>query len=144
MRSLFKTVALALATLLAAVLLVVLQWLLKRVTLRLIHLGGGTFRASESEEILFEYLRDEPFTLTGYISLKNMTEDDLTIIREYVRLTTNGGYELYAEEEYYGEQKEQVINIEKLPALTGIKVTLQQPKGIPKHYSWDFYMGVVG
>jgi len=43
-------------------------------------------KADGSEQILFEYVRNEPFTLSGYVNLKNMEDGDKVTIREYIKM----------------------------------------------------------
>ncbi len=112
--------------------------------LTLTHLGSGTFKTSATEEPIFEYTCNEPFTFTGYVNLKNMEDGDTVVLRQYVKLAINGEYTLYAEEEYVGKQREPLIHIEKLPALKAIKITVQQTSGSFKYLPWEFYAGKVG
>jgi len=124
------------------ILLDILYRILAMGKLTLTHLGSGNFKASPTEETVFEYTKTEPFTITGYINLKNMTENDITIIREYIKLDIDDEYTLYAEEEYREKQKEPMINIEKLPAMKGVKITIQQTGGELKYYPWEFYSAI--
>ncbi|MEM2249935.1 MAG: hypothetical protein QXO00_02390 [Candidatus Bathyarchaeia archaeon] len=139
-----KIITITLLTVIILYMLQILTYFLQRMRLTLTHLGSGKFKTSETEEIVFEYAKTEPFTISGYINLKEMEEGDTIIIREYVKLATNGDYTLYAEEEYNGKQKEPILHISKRPAMNGIKITIQQTKGTFKQVSWEFYGGVVG
>lgn len=139
-----KTLRTFLMLVVSLIFLDVLYRILAMSKLTLTHLGSGNFKASPTEETVFEYTKTEPFTITGYINLKNMAEGDITIIREYIKLAIDDEYTLYAEEEYRGKQKEPIINIEKLPAMKGVKITIQQTAGEMKYYPWEFYSGVVG
>jgi hypothetical protein len=143
-RALERTIALTFAVILVGVIIAVLAWFLERQKLTLTHLGSGTFMTSSTEEPIFEYTRTEPFTLTGYVNLKNMEDGDTIYLRQYVKLAIDDEYTLYAEEEYRDKQKEPLINIEKLPAIRGIKVTVQQVSGTYKYLPWEFYGGRVG
>lgn len=139
-----KIITITLLTVIILYMLQILTYFLQRMRLTLTHLGSGKFKTSETEEIVFEYAKTEPFTISGYINLKEMEEGDTIIIREYVKLATNGDYTLYAEEEYNGKQKEPMVWIEKLPAMKGIKITIQQTRGTFKYIPWEFYGGAVG
>jgi len=130
--------------LLVAIFIECFYYIIGKARIQMTHLGSGNFKASSSEEIVFEYMRNEPFTISGYINLKNMDDGDEVWIRQYVKLAVDDEYSLYAEEEYQGKQKEPLIHIEKLPAMRGIKVTIQQTKGEPKYFPWEFYGGVAG
>jgi hypothetical protein len=143
-RVLEKTIALTVAVVLVGVIIAFLIWFLERQKLTLTHLGSGTFKTSPTEEPIFEYTRNEPFTFTGYVNLKNMEDGDEIIIRQYVKLAVDDEYALYAEEPYYGKQKEPLVNIKKLPVLRGVKVTIQQTRGEPKYVPFEFYAGRVG
>jgi hypothetical protein len=143
-RVLERTIALTFAVVLVGVLITILIWFLERQKLTLTHLGSGTFKTSPTEEPIFEYTRNEPFTFTGYVNLKNMMDGDEIIIRQYVKLAVDDEYTLYAEEPYYGKQREPLVNIGKLPVLRGVKVTIQQTSGEPKYVPFEFYAGRVG
>jgi hypothetical protein len=142
-RVLERTIALTFAVVLVGVIIAVLVWFLERQKLTLTHLGSGTFKTSPTEEPIFEYTRNEPFTFAGYVNLKNMEDGDEIIIRQYVKLAVDDEYTLYAEEPYYGKQKEPLVNIKKLPVFRGVKVTIQQTKGTPKYVPWEFFGSVV-
>jgi hypothetical protein len=73
-----------------------------------------------------------------------MEDGDAIYLRQYVKLAIDSDYTLYAEEEYRDKQKEPLINIEKLPAIKGIKVTIQQVSGSLKYLPFEFYAGRVG
>ncbi|MEM2587948.1 MAG: hypothetical protein QXV23_06575 [Candidatus Bathyarchaeia archaeon] len=112
--------------------------------LTLTHLGSGNFKASSEERTVFEFMRDEPFTLSGYINLKNMVDGDTVVIREYIKTALDVDYTLYHEETYYGKQTTPILYISKRPAMKGIKITIQQTSGEPKYFQWEFYGGIVG
>jgi hypothetical protein len=139
-----KTVTLTLAITLVGIIIAVLAWFLERQKLTLTHLGSGSFMTSPTEEPIFEYTRTEPFTFTGYVNLKNMEDGDTIYLRQYVKLAIDDEYTLYAEEEYHDKQKEPLINIEKLPVLKAVKITVQQVSGSFKYLPWEFYAGRVG
>jgi len=143
-RLLERTVTLTLAITLVGVIVAFLVWFMERQKLTLTHLGSGSFMTSPTEEPIFEYTRTEPFTFTGYVNLKNMEDGDTAYLREYVKLAIDEDYTLYAEEEYRDKQKEPLINIEKLPVLKGIKITVQQVSGAFKYLPFEFYAGRVG
>jgi hypothetical protein len=143
-RLLEKTITLTLAITLVGIIIAVLTWFLERQKLTLTHLGSGTFMTSSTEEPIFEYTRTEPFTFTGYVNLKNMEDGDTIYLRQYVKLAIDEDYTLYAEEEYRDKQKEPLINIEKLPVLKAVKITVQQISGSFKYLPWEFYAGRVG
>jgi hypothetical protein len=143
-RILERTIALTFALVLVGVIISVLVWFLERQKLTLTHLGSGSFMTSSTEEPIFEYTRTEPFTFTGYVNLKNMEDGDTIYLRQYVKLAIDDEYTLYAEEEYRDKQKEPLINIEKLPVLKAVKITVQQVSGEPKYIPWEFYAGRVG
>ena len=142
-RVLERTIALTFAVVLVGVLITILIWFLERQKLTLTHLGSGTFKTSSTEEPIFEYTRNEPFTFSGYVNLKNMEDGDEIIVRQYVKLAVDEDYTLYFEEPMHGKQKEPLYHIEKLPALKAIKVTIQQTKGTPKYIPWEFFGSVV-
>ena len=112
--------------------------------LKLTHLGSGTFKTSPTEETIFEYTKNEPFTISGYVNLKNINENDTIILKEYIKLSIDGEYTLYAKEEYSGKLEQPLIRIKKLPAMKGVKITIQQTKGTAKYVPWEFYAGYVG
>jgi hypothetical protein len=143
-RILERTIALTFALVLVGVIISVLVWFLERQKLTLTHLGSGSFMTSSTEEPIFEYTRTEPFTFTGYVNLKNMEDGDTIYLRQYVKLAIDSDYTLYAEEEYRDKQKEPLINIEKLPVLKAVKITVQQVSGSFKYLPFEFYAGRVG
>ena len=101
-------------------------------------------KADGSEQILFEYVRNEPFTLSGYVNLKNMEDGDKVTIREYIKMAIDDDFHLYEEATYVNKQEKPIIYIRKLPALRGIRITLQQTEGIFKYFPFEFFMGVTG
>lgn len=119
------------------------QLMLLRAKLTLTHLGSGNFLASPEERTVFEFARNEPFVLSGYINLKNMVEGDCVTIREYVKAGLDVDYTLYHEETYFGKQLTPILYISRRPAMRGIKITIQQQAGEPKYFQWEFYMSVV-
>jgi hypothetical protein len=80
----------------------------------------------------------------AYTSWKRLLHDKLHGRAKYVKLAIDEDYTLYAEEEYRDEQKEPLINIEKLPVLKAVKITVQQISGSFKYLPWEFYAGRVG
>jgi hypothetical protein len=142
-RILERTIAFTFAVILVGVIISLLIWFLERQKLTLTHLGSGSFMTSSTEEPIFEYIRAEPFTFSGYVNMKNLEDGDEIIIREYVKLGVDEDYTLYFEEPIHNKQKEPLYHIEKLPALKAIKVTIQQTKGTPKYVPWEFFGSVV-
>ena len=143
-KTLERTLSLSITLIIVVLLIQALIYLLERSRLALTHLGSGTFKTSPTEETIFEYTRTEPFTISGYVNLKNMEEGDAIILREYVKLTVDDEYALYAEETYIGTQEQPLVKIKKLPAMRGVKVTIQQTSGTPKYVPWEFYGGFAG
>lgn len=109
--------------------------------LRLKHLGSGNFLASPEERTLFEYVNTNPFTIEGYINLKNMVDGDMVIIKEYVKIALDVDYSLYHEEVIEGAQRQTMLYIHRRPSMKGLKITIQQVKGEPKYFQWEFYGG---
>ena len=130
-------------TILAAMNLI-MDFFKARLPLALTHLGSGTLKADGSEQVLFEYVENVPFTIMGYVNLKNMADGDVTVLRSYVKLAVDDEYSLYASETYYNKQSQPLVHIKKLPALRGFKITFQQEGGEFKYYPFEFYRGNVG
>jgi hypothetical protein len=144
LRSLMAMLMIPLILYMMLVVINLIMEFLKTRLLTMVHLGSGTLKADGSEQVLFEYVRNEPFTIMGYVNLKNMTDGDVTTINSYVKLAVDDEYTLYASQTYRNKQKQPLLYIQKLPALRGFKITLKQEKGEYKYYPFEFYMGVVG
>jgi len=128
-KTLERTLSLSITLIIVVLLIQALIYLLERSRLALTHLGSGTFKTSPTEETIFEYTRTEPFTISGYVNLKNMEEGDAIILREYVKLTVDDEYALYAEETYIGTQEQPLV-----------KITLQQTSGtLYKEFPYQFF-----
>ena len=143
-KTLEKTLSLSIILVIVAFIIQIITFFLEKGKLTLTHLGSGTLKTGPTEEIIFEYSRTEPFTLSGYINLRNMEEGDTMVLREYVKLAVDEEYVLYAEQTYVGKQEQPLIRIRKLPAMRGVKITLRQTSGTPKYVPWEFYAGFVG
>ena len=143
-KTLEKTLSLSIILVVVAFIIQIITFFLEKGKLTLTHLGSGTLKTGPTEEIIFEYSRTEPFTLSGYINLRNMEEGDTMVLREYVKLAVDEEYVLYAEQTYVGKQEQPLVRIRKLPAMRGVKITLRQTSGTPKYVPWEFYAGFVG
>ena len=143
-KTLERTLSLSITLVIVVLLIQALIYLLEKSRLTLTHLGSGTLKTGPTEEIIFEYSRAEPFTISGYVNLRNMEEGDTMILRAYVKLAVDGEYVLYAEQKYVGKQEQPLVRIRKLPAMRGVKITLRQTSGDPKYVPWEFYGGFVG
>ena len=143
-KTLEKTLSLSIILVVVAFIIQIITFFLEKGKLTLTHLGSGTFKTSPTEEIIFEYSRTEPFTISGYVNLKNMEEGDTIILREYVKLMVDEEYALYAEQMYVGKQEQPLVRVRKLPAIKGVKITIQQTSGAPKYVPWEFYGGFAG
>jgi len=143
-KTLEKTLSLSIILVIVAFIIQIITVFLEKGKLTLTHLGSGTLKTGPTEEIIFEYSRTEPFTLSGYINLRNMEEGDTMVLREYVKLAVDEEYVLYAEQTYVGKQEQPLVRIRKLPAMRGVKITLRQTSGTPKYVPWEFYAGFVG
>jgi len=143
-KTLEKTLSLSIILVVVAFIIQIITFFLEKGKLALTHLGSGTLKTGPTEEIIFEYSRTEPFTLSGYINLRNMEEGDTMVLREYVKLAVDEEYVLYAEQTYVGKQEQPLVRIRKLPAMRGVKITLRQTSGTPKYVPWEFYAGFVG
>jgi len=117
----------------------VISYILEKTHLTLTHLGSGTLKTGPTEEIIFEFARAEPFTISGYVNLRNMEEGDIMVLKVYVKLAVDGEYVLYAEQTYVGKQEQPLVRIRELPAMKGVKITLRQTSGTPKYVPWEFY-----
>ena len=111
--------------------------------LKLKHLGSGNMKADGTEQIIFEFSRNEPFKLEGWISLENMENGDTLVVRQYEKLDVDDKYVMHAEDVYYDAQKEKLIRISPKIGMRGVKITIQQTSGSYKYYPWEFYMAVV-
>ena len=78
-------------------------------------------------------------TFEGWIDLSNMQAGDAVVIKEYVKLKSNGTYRLYDSAEYSGVQAKPGLYVVKLPAKYGIKVTLEQTAGVNRDYDYNFF-----
>jgi len=110
--------------------------------LRLVHLGSGKMVADGTEQIVFEFVCQEPFVIDGYVNLKEMEAGDVIVIREYVKLAVDKEYGLYDDETYSGAQERPMVYVRPKPSIYGAKITLQQTAGVFKSFEWEFYKGV--
>lgn len=107
------------------------------------HLGSGSFRPSETEETLFEFSRNTPFGITGYVALDKLEPNDAVMLGAYVALANTEPLP-YAKQVYDYDTLERMnsrlVLIEKLPAMKYVKFTIQQVSGTPKPVAWEFYL----
>ena len=73
-----------------------------------------------------------------------MENGDKIILREYIKMSLDDEFHLYEEETYENKQEQPLIHFRKLPALRGIRITLQQTEGAFKYFPFEFFMGVTG
>ena len=103
--------------------------------------GRGTIVTDGSEQTVFEYV-GAISTISGYIDLSNMEDEDVIIIRSYVKLGPDRDYVLYDSETFTGRQAEPALHL--LPRLSGyaMKITIQQTEGTYKSFDYLFVKGV--
>lgn len=104
------------------------------------HLGSGTTLADGSEQILLDFAIDKPVKVSGWVSLKNMEDEDVVILREYHRLTIDGETQLFNVKTVRGKQEQPLVLVAPKPSLKGVRITLQQVAGTYKYYPWEFFM----
>ena len=97
----------------------------------------GTLPADGTEQTLAEAVG--LMTFEGYVDLANMEVGDTVIIREYVKLKSEGTYRLFDSATYSDAQTKPALHVVKLPAKYGIKVTLEQTAGVNRDYDYNFF-----
>jgi hypothetical protein len=100
-----------------------------------------TIIADGTEQVLLEYF-GRISTVSGYVDLSNMVDEDTVVIRAYVKIKEDGEYKLYQKDTYYGTQTAPALYV--MPRLSGFafKITLQQTTGAYKNYDYLFVKGV--
>jgi hypothetical protein len=96
----------------------------------------GTLIADGSEQTLVEFIGVG--TISGHVDLQKMTDDDIVIIRYYIKLKEDGEYKLYDEETYVGVQTKPVIHFKPITVDVALKITLQQTAGTYKSFDYNF------
>ena len=104
-------------------------------------LKSGTLEATGGEDVVIEYASNEPFTITGWIDLKNMQEGDTVVISQSFILADETEYSLFAERTYSGVQSQPLLHITPRQAVKKAKVTLKQTSGTLKKFPFEFYKG---
>lgn len=101
----------------------------------------GTLTASGTEQnlVLDEVSGNPQRHLEGYVDLSNMTSGDTVIIRQYMKIASDGSYVKYAEETYSGAQSLPLLHIVTKPAKYGLKLTLQQTAGTYRQFPYQFF-----
>jgi hypothetical protein len=101
----------------------------------------GTLTADGTEQnvVLDEITGNPTRYLEGYIDLSNMESGDAVVIREYMKIKSDGGYVKYAEETYSGVQSIPLLYIITKPGRYGIKITLQQTSGTYRNFPYQFF-----
>jgi hypothetical protein len=101
----------------------------------------GTLTADGTEQnvVLDEVSGNPSRYLEGYIDLSNMASGDTIVIREYMKIKSDGGYVKYAEETYSDAQTLPLLHILTKPGRYGIKVTLQQTAGTYRNFPYQFF-----
>ena len=74
----------------------------------------------------------------GLIDLANMTSGDTVLIKEYVKLKSEGAWRLYATTTYTGAQTECAIHATRKLSEYGWRITLQQTAGVNRDYDYEF------
>jgi hypothetical protein len=96
----------------------------------------GTLIADGSEQTLVEFIGIG--VISGHVDLQKMTDDDIVIIRYYIKLKEDGEYKLYDEETYVGVQTKPVIHFKPITVDVALKITLQQTAGTYKSFDYNF------
>jgi hypothetical protein len=112
----------------------------EQVKLKLTPLKAEVLNATGEEDTVVEYSDAEPFTLVGWVNLKNMASGDTVVIKESHFLAKDTDYTLYATRTYKDAQSQPLLRITPTQALKGCKVTLQQTSGTLKSYPYEFYI----
>jgi hypothetical protein len=101
--------------------------------------GTLTVDGTEQNIVLDEITGNPSRYLEGYIDLSNMASGDTIVIREYMKIKSDGGYVKYAEETYSGAQTLPLLHILTKPGRYGIKITLQQTAGTYRNFPYQFF-----
>jgi len=99
----------------------------------------GTLTADGTEQTVVEETGTLEFKLDGYIDLSNLASGDTVVVREYMKVKSNGSYVKYAEETYSGSQPLPLLHIITKPARYGLKITLQQTSGTYRSFDYQFF-----
>ena len=104
-------------------------------------IAKGTVLMDGSEQTILEYT-GAISTIQGYIDLSNMDEEDVLVLRIYVKIRPDGDYVPYYTETFTGKQEPPALYV--LPRLSGygFKLTLQQTSGFYKNFDYIFTKGV--
>jgi hypothetical protein len=95
----------------------------------------GVLVADGTEQVILEIA--EPTRISGYVSLKAMSDGDVVVIRQYVSVDGKV-YELYAQETFTGVQENPIVYVRPKELASATKVTLQQVAGTFKTYHFVF------
>jgi len=99
-------------------------------------LAQGTLKANGSEQTVVEFVGVGK--VCGSIDLQEMKGGDEVVIRQYVKLKEDGSYKKYWEETYKDVQALPAIYFTPKTTNIGIKITLQQTKGILRNFDYNF------
>jgi hypothetical protein len=100
--------------------------------------GEATPSNLGEEKEVWRYESQTPFQVQGFLNTKNMVDEDVLIIREYVSLVYPASYDLLTERTIYGKQKEPLWLIKLLWIPRGYKITITQTQGTLKSYPYYF------
>lgn len=92
--------------------------------------------ADGTEQTLLEFTRLG--RISGNVDLSNMQAGDTVIIRQYMKVTTNGGWKKYMQESYTDLQSNPLIYITSKETDFGVKITLEQATGVMREYEYNF------
>lgn len=103
---------------------------------RIVPLKSGSLVADGTEQTLLEHVGAG--RIAGYVDLHGMQEGDVVAIRQYMKLTSEGAYRKYAEEQYSGVHAIPIIYITPKESDFGVKITLRQTAGPMRAYEYNF------
>ena len=105
-------------------------------TKKLKPIKSATLRTDGTEQTLLEF--EGIAKIIGYVDLSAMAIGDTIIIRQYMKIASDGSYKKYAEQPIAGIQSEPLLYITPKETDVAILITLQQTTGAFKRYPHNF------
>jgi hypothetical protein len=96
----------------------------------------GRIIADGTEQIILD--ANGGTVVLGYVDLSEMQTGDVVVIKTYVKVRSDADYKIYASQEYIDAQSEPIVYILPKYTANGLRITLQQTKGVYRSFSYIF------